>query len=154
MDETSRAALDVLRSDEKIAWVSEQLVASFSEGISHSAKESGGSVQRDFIDSMTLTPREKTKREKYESSRPYDENEKLELVRFALREVFVTPPAMQNAATKTLRDLGSTASTIEFAAPDEEERPDGSYTRQLVSDTTVVEELRSRFDTFRVRLTP
>jgi hypothetical protein len=153
MDELSRATLDVLRTDEKIYWVSEQLVASFSEGISHSAKDTDGTVQRDFIDVMALTPRERTKREKYEMSRPYDENEKLDLVRFALQEVFVTLPAMQNASAKALRELGSSASMIEFTAPDEEERQEGSYMRKLVADVAI-EELKKRVDAFCERLTP
>ena len=102
MAETSRAALDVLRADEDIAWVATQLIASFTEGISDSATESWA-VDEPAAQSLTL--REKTKRAKYETSRPFDEHEKLSLIRFALREVFVTLPAMQRAAAGALKNL-------------------------------------------------
>ena len=154
MEETSRAALDVLRSDENLAWVAEQLIASFSEGIAHSAKESTSVVQREYIDDMALTPREKTKREKYETSRPYDEKEKLELIRFAFDEVFVTLPSMQNLSVKALHDLGSTASAIEFTAPDEEERLEGSYTRDIAQNVVSVQDLKQRLEDFRRKLVP
>jgi hypothetical protein len=154
MEETSRVALDVLRSDEKLAWVTEQIIASFSEGIAQSAKESTSVVQSEFIDDMALTPREKTKREKYETSRPYDENEKLELIRFALEEVFVTLPSMQNASAKALHDLGSVALSIEFTAPDEEERLEGSYTRNVAQNVISVDDLKQRLEGFHKKLVP
>lgn len=149
MDETSRAALDFLRSNDKLVWVLDQLLASFSEGIAHSAKERGIAHQVDFLAAeATLTQKERTKREKYETSRPYDENEKLELIRFALAQVFVTLPAMQTATSKALRDLGSSATAIEFSTPDDEERPDGSYAQTLAPDSSVVDDLRQRLDHF------
>ncbi|WP_121242998.1 hypothetical protein [Sulfurisoma sediminicola] len=152
MTDQSRAALDLLRLDEKLSWVSEQLVASFTEGITHSAKEETGLGQRNFLDSMDLTPRERTKREKYEMSRPYDESEKMELIQFALKEIFVTLPSMQDATAKALRDLGSRASAIEFSAPDDEERPDGGYQRSLRDGAVDAEDLSERFAAFRERL--
>jgi hypothetical protein len=152
MEETSRAALDVLRSDKKIDWVVEQLIASFSEGIADSAKESSSLAQSQFVDAMGLSTRERTKREKYETSRPYDENEKLELIRFALEEVFVTLPSMQNATAKIIKELGSPASSIEFIAPDEEGQPEGSYTRKIAESHISVEHLKQRLAAFFERL--
>jgi hypothetical protein len=152
MDETSRAALDVLRSDGRMAWVAEQMIASFSEGIAHSAKESADPAQREFGDVVSLSARDRTKREKYETSRPYTESEKLVLIRFALEEVFVTLPSMQDASVKALADLGSSASTIEFTAPDEEERSTGSYSRKLSNDPDAILVLRERLAVFCEKL--
>lgn len=154
MEETSRAALEVLRSDRRISWIPDQLIASFSEGIAYSAKDTGGEAQRTIVDSMDLSAREKTKREKYETTRPYDESEKLELVQFALQEIFVTLPSMQNAAARALKDLGSTAVAIEFTSPDEEEQAEGPYIQKLVDDAATVEELRRRLEEFCQRLIP
>jgi hypothetical protein len=134
MDETSRNALDVFRSDDNVAWIADQLITSFSEGIAHSAKDGEQVLQRDLIESMGLSSREKTKREKYETSRPYEEPEKLELVKFALEEVFVTLPLMQEATEQALRELGTKATAIEFLAPDEEERQQGSYKKEFGAD--------------------
>lgn len=153
MEETSRNVLDVFRSDENVAWVADQLITSFSEGIAHSAKDGAQILQRDFIEAMGLSSREKTKREKYETSRPYEEYEKLELIKFALEEVFVTLPTMQMATEKALRDLGTNASAIEFLAPDEEERPEGSYTQEFGRDDKKrIDDLKQRLSQFSERL--
>lgn len=153
MEETSRNALDVFRSDQNVAWIADQLVTSFSEGIAHSAKDGEQVLQRDFIESMGLSSREKTKREKYETSRPYEEHEKLALVKFALEEVFVTLPTMRMATEKALRELGTNATAIEFLAPDEEERPEGSYAQEFGRDDKKrIEDLKQRLSQFSERL--
>jgi len=102
---------------------------------------------------MGLSSREKTKREKYETSRPYEEHEKIELVKFALEEVFVTLPTMQMATERALRELGANATAIEFLAPDDEERPEGSYAQELGrEDERRVENLKQRLAEFSERL--
>ena len=147
-NEKSRAVLEVLRSDEKIAWIVGQLIASFSEGLTLSARDAT-SVGHDLI---ALTPPERTRRQKHEISRPYDEKERIELVRFALKEVFVALPRMQVASAKALKEFGSLASSIEFTAPDEEAQVEEGYTRDLVRDLPSVEDLQRRFDDFSQRL--
>jgi hypothetical protein len=150
MNETSRAVLAALRSDRKVSWVAEQLVTSFSEGVTLSARES-----RDAGDDlMALTPREKTKRQKHGTSRPYYESEKIELIHFALREIFIALPSMQIASIKALREFGSLASSIEFATPDEEERSEESYTWSLVEDLPSVEDLQRKLQEFSQSLVP
>ena len=155
MDETSKAALDLIRRDDKVDWVLEQLISSFSEGIAQSAKERGTAVQADLqVAETQMTSKERTKREKYETSRPYEEAEKLDLINFALHEVFVTLPEIQAATAKSLKDLGATSTRIEFAAPDDEERADGSYAVDLSRDRNNLEDLRQRFSSFSERLKP
>ncbi|WP_157256524.1 hypothetical protein [Pelomonas sp. Root1217] len=153
MDETSRAALDLLRRDDKIDWVLSHLVSSFSEGIAQSAKERGSLAQVDFqLASFDMTSKERTKREKYETSRPYEEAEKLELITFALHEVFVTLPEIQAATAKALTELGATSTRIEFDAPDDEERTDGSYAVDVAPNTENLADLRQRFASFTQKL--
>lgn len=147
MEETSRGLLDVIRSDDKIAWIADQLIASFSEGLAHSAKELNN-IQDTLLEEKNLSTREKTKREKYETSRPYDENEKIELVSFALREIFITIPSMQNKTAKSFQELGSRAQFIQFTAPDEEERPEGSYTQKFIERSILVKDLEQRLERF------
>lgn len=154
MDEKSQAVLEILRTDDRVAWIVEQLTDSFAEGIAQSAKESGSLAQADhFIKSeVTISTREKRKREKYETSRPYQEAEKLDLICFAIQEVFVTLPKMQESNATWLDELGSTATAIEFAAPDDEERAEGSYVQPLVIDQVAVADLRQRYEQFVERL--
>lgn len=152
MEDRVRELLDAMRRDERLAWVVEQLNASFAEGISQSAKDASSQVFSDFIAPAPLSTRDKTKREKYETSRPYTDDEKLELAKFALKEVFLTLPAMKASTFDSLRELGSTASSIEFTVPDEEEREEGSYAEATDSNRALQQELRRRFTEFLQRI--
>lgn len=162
MAETSRIALDLIRADEAISWVRDQFVASFSEGIAQSAKNrsltnapspAGSQLQ---LAEAEVTQRERTKRgtkrEKYETSRPYEEPEKIELIAHGLHEVFVTIPAVQLAATRSLLDLGASSAGIEFSAPDEEENVKGAQNHSISMDDVTAEDLRRRFAMFKQKL--
>jgi hypothetical protein len=154
MEENSRSTLDVIRSDENLGWVAAQLVASFSEGIAHSAKDGESVLQRDYMESMGLSPRERTKREKYETTRPYEESEKIDLIKFALGEVFLTLPSMQIATEKYLKELGSKASAIEFRSPDEEGLLEGTYRREFGQDNNGrIKDNKHRLAVFSEKLT-
>ena len=88
MADTSRTAIDLLRSDPEIEWVEDHLFASYSEGTTQSAKELAVVDQIGYALAQDATARrERVKREKYETSRPYSEAEKIELLEFALRKV-------------------------------------------------------------------
>lgn len=153
MNETSKAALDLIRRDDKVDWVLEHLISSFSEGIAQSVKERETAAQVDVqVAEAQMTSKERTKREKYETSRPYEESEKLDLIDFALHEVFVTLPEIQAASAKSLKDLGAASTRIEFDTPDDEERMDGSYAVDVSPDRNNLDDLRQRFSSFSSRL--
>lgn len=156
MDDKSQAALDILREDERFGWIVEQLNDSFAEGIAQSAKERGSLAQGDYMASSeaSFSTRDRRKREKYETSRPYQESEKLELIRFAIHEVFVTLPKVRQANSSWLRELGSTATTIEFDAPDNEERTERSYVQSLAIDESTLADLQRRYEQFVENLVP
>jgi hypothetical protein len=150
MTETSRIAIDLLRTNEEVAWVADHLLASYSEGIAQSAKELAVSDASDLVlaQNATTARREKAKREKYETSRPYSEAEKIELLEFALEQVFITLPATQASIATALIDLGATANAIEFSAPDDEEPETGFYTLRLSTDEQKLDDLRARLERF------
>lgn len=152
MDDRVRDLLDAIRKDKGLSWVVDQLNASFAEGISQSAKDATSLALPEFVLPGSLTTREKTKREKYETSRPYTDDEKLELTKFALREVFLTLPAMKASTFESLRELGSTASSIEFTVPDEEEREEGSYAEAANPDRDSQQQLSQLFSEFLSRI--
>lgn len=143
----SRDLLDLLRRDEKIAWVVDHLLNSFAEGITESAKEKVVNSNPEVDDKTEA--REKTKRAKYETTRPYTDSEKIELISFAIQQVFEVIPAMQTAAAHALKEFDVNASVIEFAAPDSEERTDETYSRLLESYGPVERDLRSRYEKFK-----
>lgn len=152
MEDRVRDLLDAIRTDEQLFWVVEQLNASFAEGISQSAKDASSQPLAEFVVPGSLSAREKTKREKYETSRPYTDDEKLELTKFALKEIFLTLPAMKASTFESLRELGSTASSIEFTVPDEEEREEGSYAEAANPNRASQQELSRRFNEFLQRI--
>lgn len=153
MIEKSYVTLDLLRADDKSSWIMDHLTASFSEGIAQSAKEVSRSAPRDFELTMEIpSRREKAKREKYETSRPYDEAEKVELIQYALHEVFVTLPAIQDATARSLKELGALAGAIEFSAPDDEERTERSYAIKLSESPETSQDLERRLATFQEKL--
>ncbi len=154
MAETSRMAIELLRSNEEVGWVVDHLLASFSEGIAQSAKELAVSEATHLVPVLDATAarREKVKREKYETSRPYSEAEKIELLEFALEQVFIALPATQASIATALIDLGATTDVIEFSAPDDEEREAGSYTLRLSTDEQMLDDLRARLERFCLEL--
>jgi hypothetical protein len=154
MAERSRDAMDTLRGDPAIAWVVDHLSETFSEGVSHSAKEDLPSTRTDFMQAAgELTPRERTKREKYETSRPYTEQEKLALIEFALEQVFVAVPAMESATWNSLKELGSNVERVEFSLPDEEDRIQATeHIREVAPDPERAIDLKYRFEAFRETL--
>jgi len=151
--DTSRIAIDLLRSDTAVSWVADHLLASYAEGIAQSAKELVLTDQASYaLAHDTTARREKVKREKYETSRPYSESERVALLEFALEQVFITLPAIQTSVAKALTDLGAKANTIEFSAPDEEERETHSYILQLSARDANSADLRARLERFRTEL--
>jgi hypothetical protein len=154
MEETSRIALDLIQSDDRILWVGNQLLATFAEGVTQSAKERGSLAQVDaLVSAEGVTQREKIKREKYETSRQYDEAEKIDLVLYALREVYVVMPAVQLALMRALMDLGAGARTIIFSTPSEEQA-EAPHTYEVEMDSERAEELKFRYEEFSMRMRP
>lgn len=154
MADKSRIALDLMRSDESVSWVSDQVAASFAEGIAQSAKDRGlvDPVSQFQLAEAEVTQRERTKREKYETSRPYEEPEKIQLIVHALHEVFVTIPAIQLAASGSLLELGAKAALIEFSAPDDEDNIERTSDHSVRMDTVTAGDLRQRYETFKEKL--
>ena len=117
--ENSDSLMSMIREDKKISWVSEQLEDSFSQGISMRVKESKSDMEFYRLEPSEITTREKTKREKYETSRPYSEDEKIDLIKKALKRVFLELPVIQIAAINNLSELCGGIDSIEFIVPEE-----------------------------------
>jgi len=132
----NRTILQLLNEDRRASWVHDELLASFAEGVAQSAKDQA-SFGSDIEDARgpAVSGKELKKRLQYETSRPYDDREKLELIRHALHEVFVTIPSVRLAVARSLAELGVRAVAVEFSEPDEQERS-GEDGRYIVSIST------------------
>lgn len=142
----------LLREDEQTPWVAGQVASSFAQGVSMNVKEALSDAQFYSLEPSDLTNREKQKREKYETTRPYSDNEKLELLTEALDTLYIDLPAIQVAGIKSLLDLGAAGSTIEFAPPDEPEQGRHGYTVDLKQVRKSQERLKKNFEEFRREL--
>jgi len=93
---------------------------------------------------------EKKKRESYETTRAYTDEEAKVLIADAFRALFVTLPAIQASALKELRALGLDFSEIQFVSPDEpgsEEFPHTlSFDLQQYSEELANERLNQFFN--------
>jgi len=153
MFEKSRIALDLLRADERIWWVRDQLVTTFTEGIAQSAKDRAFEGFYDMqVNEGQFTQRERTKREKYETSRAYEEKEKIRLIQHALTEVYVTIPAIQLAATNGLKEMWEDLSLIEFSPPDDEEQEEASFPHAIEMNPELADDLSRRINNFNESL--
>jgi len=136
MNEKLAVLLSVIGPRERTGWLIDQVKQSFAQGVSMNVKEAAADTAFNSVEPAALTSRERRKREKYETTRPYSESEKLELVRQALDTIFLDLPAMQTAGMEQLRKLGAHADKIEFLAPDEPAEEQGEadlqYAKELV----------------------
>lgn len=148
MDEKVDKLLVILRERDDTSWVADQIVQSFGQGISMNVKEASLDLQFSALEPVGLSTREKQKREKYETTRPYSDEEKTELLREALETLFVELPAIQVAGMAGLQELGSKATAIEFVPPDEPEQGRFEYTKRLDDVRAEQAALRTRFSEF------
>ena len=96
-----------------------------------SVKEASSDAQFSEMEPIGLSSRERQKREKYETTRPYSSDEKIELLRSALRTLFIELPEIQVTAIDLLRSFGAKADHIEFVPPDEPEQGQFNYSLEF-----------------------
>ena len=147
------SVLRLMRESKDARWVAEQIEASFAQGISMSVKNA--IVDGRFFElepAALLSKGEQRKREKYETTRPYTDVEKKELLIAALKAVFIDLPAIQSAGIKGLRDIGAGVGSIEFAPPDELEQGHSGYSRTLSEAQAQQVSLTERVEQFLAQL--
>jgi hypothetical protein len=144
--------MSLLREHDSTPWVADQVASSFGQGVSMNAKDALGDAQFEGLEPSDLTAREKQKREKYETTRPYTDGEKLELLADALETLYVDLPAIQVAGLELLQGLGVTGTSIEFAPPDEPEQGRHEYTVDLQEMRKQKELLIGNFERFKREL--
>ncbi|WP_422102206.1 hypothetical protein [Vreelandella sp.] len=144
--------LELLRETEDSTWVADQLERTLAQGISMPVKESKSDAEFYRLEPIGLSAREKKKRETYETTRAYTEEESVEIIQDALRSLFITLPATQSSAVKTLRDLGTDANEINFVPPDEPGRDDAPHTLTINAENFSKEQAETRLQEFLERI--
>jgi hypothetical protein len=141
--------LRLMLESEDARWIAEQIEASFAQGISMSVKKAIVDGRFFELEPPTgLSKIEQRKREKYETTRPYTDSDKKELIVTALRAVFIDLPAIQSAGIKGLREIGADFTRVEFMPPAELEQGHSGYSRSLAEAETQESSLRVRVERF------
>lgn len=120
--------LKVLRESSSNAWAADQLERTLAQGLSMTVKDTKGDAEFYRLEPSGLSAREKKKREAYETTRAYTEDEAIALIENGFHTIFVTLPAVQASAMKELRALGRDFENVEFVPPDEPGRDDKPHT--------------------------
>jgi hypothetical protein len=138
--------MDLMRNSKDFSWVADQIFSTFDQGISINAKEA--QADRQFtLYSHHLSAQETKKREKYETSRPYTDQEKLELLSKAITAVFEVLPAIQSSGIKALNKFNENITRIEFLSPsDTEQHP--SYSIDLAEIDSKNQKLKENAQKF------
>ena len=89
--------MQVLRESKSNAWAADQLERTLAQGLSMTVKDTKGDVEFYRLEPSGLTAREKKKREAYETTRAYTDEEAVKLIEGAFHTIFVTLPAIQGA---------------------------------------------------------
>lgn len=120
--------MQLLRESKSNSWVADQLGSTFAQSISMTVKDIGGDAEFYRLVPSDIPAREKKKRETYETTRAFTDEEALDVIKKAFRTVFVDLPAIQGAALRELHAFGIDFDDIEFVAPDEPGREDAPHT--------------------------
>ena len=123
--------IELLRESESVSWVADQIEHTLAQGITMTVKDIEYDSEFYRLEPSDLTKRERKKRETYETTRAYTEEEAIELIEEAFEAVFMTLPSVQAHIFKQLTKIDSELSAIEFVSPDEPGREDMPHTLSI-----------------------
>lgn len=143
----------LIQEDDNTSWISQQLKDTFSEGVSVSVKELRTDSEYYQNEPDNISTKERNKRDKYETSRPYTNQEKYQLVIKALERAFIELPEIQFSAINNLSELCDGVKVIEFfesGETDEKVKSNSNDGHQIESSRLAEnnEELKNSFNSF------
>jgi hypothetical protein len=112
--------LGVLRQNPTTTWVADEIDETLSQGVSMNVKEAATDSRFfELVPSQDLPANERNKRQKYETSRPFTEEEKVEVIIKAFEVMYLDLPAIRASAISNLKMFGGIQS-LTFSSSDEE----------------------------------
>ncbi|WP_054688215.1 hypothetical protein [Pantoea stewartii] len=113
-----------LKDLEGVNWIANELDETLSQGVLMSADDADKELSYNRVFELSpfeeLPAKERKKRTKYETTRPFTEEEKIDVIKNAFRVVFLDLPAVREAAMNNLRDFDNNIKTIVFSNSSEE----------------------------------
>lgn len=113
--------IEEMRQSKTTEWIADEIEETLVQGISMNAKEAlndAGFFQ--LKRSNEITTRDRNRRQNYETSRPFSEDEKTELIIKALKSIYLELPKIKLSALENIRDLEISATEIRFYSSEDE----------------------------------
>lgn len=119
MREVDRFLQEILL-DPNFSWVADQITETISQGVSMNAQEaSSDSRFFNLVEPADITQRERNRRQKYETSRSYTEDEMVDVIRDALKKYFIDLPSVRMSAIENLKNVVGDVDSIAFSTSDD-----------------------------------
>ncbi|WDF99217.1 hypothetical protein PSR30_01210 [Pectobacterium carotovorum subsp. carotovorum] len=110
-----------LRESPITSWVAGEVDETLSQGISMNVKDAAtDSKFYELLLSQNITTQERNKRQKYETSRAFTDDEKLEVILKAFEVIYLDLPAIRQSAIINLAEIGTNIEKITFSSAEEE----------------------------------
>ncbi|MDG0799538.1 hypothetical protein [Pectobacterium polaris] len=110
-----------LRESPITSWVAGEVDETLSQGISMNVKDAAtDSKFYEFFLSQNISTQERNKRQKYETSRVFTDDEKLEVILKAFEVIYLDLPAIRQSAIMNLSEIDTNIEKITFSSAEEE----------------------------------
>lgn len=110
-----------LRESPITSWVAGEVDETLSQGISMNVKDAAtDSKFYELLPSQNITEKERNKRQKYETSRVFTDDEKLEVILKAFEVIYLDLPAIRKSAIINLAEIDKKIEKITFSSAEEE----------------------------------
>ncbi|MEQ9914309.1 hypothetical protein [Pectobacterium polaris] len=110
-----------LRESPTTSWVAGEVDETLSQGISMNVKDAAtDSKFHELLPSQNITAQERNKRQKYETSRAFTDDEKLGVILKAFEVIYLDLPAIRKSAIVNLAEINTNIETITFSSAEEE----------------------------------
>lgn len=110
-----------LRESPITSWVAGEVDETLSQGISMNVKDAAtDSKFYELLLSQNITTQERNKRQKYETSRAFTDDEKLGVILKAFEVIYLDLPAIRQSAIMNLAEINKNIETITFSSEEEE----------------------------------
>ncbi|MGE6321003.1 hypothetical protein ACQKEF_12085 [Pseudomonas oryzihabitans] len=113
--------IEEMRRSKIAHWVADQIEETLIQGISMNAKEAIDDARFfQLRPSYEITTRERNKRQNYETTRPFSDDEKIDLIISAIESIYLELPKIRKSALDNIRELGIPIEKICFFSSEDE----------------------------------
>lgn len=141
--DTIEEFLRELRQVPATTWVADEIDETLSQGVSMNVKDAAAdSGFFELLPFQNVPAKERNKRLTYETSRPFTEEEKIQVILKAIEVMYLDLPAIRNSALNNLKAFGDIDSIV-FSSADEE------FTKQEMVHQINITEVSQELDKYR-----